>query len=107
MEGFVLHESGSGQGPVAGRYEDGSEILGSIKGEKFLDWLSDCWFLKKDSPPRTWSVNYDTSHPSSHSFYEGISCFKVRLTFVRLYIGIYTTLRYSCVFSFSWITLLG
>jgi len=30
------------QGPVAGHCEHGNELLGSMKGRKFLDHLSDC-----------------------------------------------------------------
>jgi hypothetical protein len=36
-----LESSGSGQGPVAGSCEHSNEPLGSIKGEEFLDKLSD------------------------------------------------------------------
>jgi hypothetical protein len=38
---------------VAGSSEHGNELLGSIKGGEFLDQLSDCQLLKKDSAP--WS----------------------------------------------------
>jgi hypothetical protein len=34
---------------VAGSCEHGNEVSGSLKGGKFLDWLSDCQFLKKVS----------------------------------------------------------
>jgi hypothetical protein len=30
---------------------DSNEPSGSIKGEEFIDLLSDCWLLKKDSVP--------------------------------------------------------
>jgi hypothetical protein len=33
---------------VAGSCEHGGGPLGSVKGREFLDWLNDCWFLKKD-----------------------------------------------------------
>jgi hypothetical protein len=38
-------------GPVAGSWEYGNEPLGSIKGEEFLEYLSDYKLLKKDSAP--------------------------------------------------------
>jgi hypothetical protein len=37
VAGFGLDSFGSEQGPVAGSCEHGTEILGSIKGGKFLD----------------------------------------------------------------------
>jgi len=37
-----LDSSDSGQGPVAPSYKHSNEPLGSIKGGKFLDTLSDC-----------------------------------------------------------------
>jgi hypothetical protein len=36
---------------VAVSCEHGNEPSGSIKCGEFLDWLSDCWLLKKDSAP--------------------------------------------------------
>lgn len=39
---------GSGQGPVAGFCEYGTEPLCFITGMEFLGWLSDCYLLKKD-----------------------------------------------------------
>jgi hypothetical protein len=33
---------------VAGSYEHGNKASGSIKGEEFLNWLSDCQLLRKD-----------------------------------------------------------
>jgi len=48
-----LGPSGSGYGPAAGPCEYGNECSGSIKGEKFLDFLSDYWLLKKNFVP--WS----------------------------------------------------
>jgi hypothetical protein len=33
---------------VAGSCENGKEPAGSIKGEKFLDLLSDCYLFRKD-----------------------------------------------------------
>jgi len=51
--GYGLNASGSGQGPVADRSEQGSEPSGSMKGGEFLEQLSDYQFLKKDSVP--WS----------------------------------------------------
>jgi hypothetical protein len=46
-----LDSSGSGQGPVAGSCEHGNQLSGSIKFWEFLEWLTDCWLLKKDSAP--------------------------------------------------------
>jgi hypothetical protein len=53
-----LDSSGSGQGPVADCCERGNEPLGSIKDGEFLDWLSDCLLLKKDSAPWSWLVGW-------------------------------------------------
>jgi hypothetical protein len=39
---------------VAGCCECGNERLGSIKCGEFLDWLRNCWLLKKASAP--WSL---------------------------------------------------
>jgi hypothetical protein len=36
---------------VAGSCEHGNELLGSIKGGKFVDYLSDCQLFNKDSGP--------------------------------------------------------
>jgi hypothetical protein len=36
---------------VVGSYEHSNEPLGTIKGEEFRDYLSDCLLLKKDSAP--------------------------------------------------------
>jgi hypothetical protein len=44
-----LDSSGVGRGPVAGSCVPSNEPSGSIKGEEFFDWLSDCQLLKKDS----------------------------------------------------------
>jgi len=33
---------------VAGPFEHGKETSGSIKGGEFLDYLSNCWLLKKE-----------------------------------------------------------
>jgi hypothetical protein len=38
---------------MKGFYEHGKELSGSIKCWEILDWLSNCWLLKKDSAP--WS----------------------------------------------------
>jgi hypothetical protein len=53
MSGFVLNSSDSGQVAVAKSFEHSDEPLGSLKGGAFLDWLSDCQFLKEDRAP--WS----------------------------------------------------
>jgi hypothetical protein len=36
---------------IVGSCEHSNEHFGSIKGRKFLDYLSDYWLLKKDSAP--------------------------------------------------------
>jgi hypothetical protein len=36
---------------TCGRLEQRNEPSGSIRGEEFLDWLSDYQLLKKDSAP--------------------------------------------------------
>jgi hypothetical protein len=45
-----------------GSYKHGNELFGSIKGEKFVDYLSDYSPLE-DSAPRSWLLNQhlDTS----------------------------------------------
>jgi len=43
---------------VAGCCEHGNELLFSLKGGEFLDQLSDCWLLSKDSAPWNWSINW-------------------------------------------------
>jgi hypothetical protein len=48
-----LDSSGTGWGPVVGFCEHGNKPLASMKGGEFLDQLSDCWLLKKDSA--SWS----------------------------------------------------
>jgi hypothetical protein len=35
----VLDASGSGQGPLAGCYDDGNEPSGSIKDGEFIDYI--------------------------------------------------------------------
>jgi hypothetical protein len=46
-----LDASGSGYGSVAGSFEHIIETSSSIKGGEFLDYLSEYWFIKKDSAP--------------------------------------------------------
>jgi hypothetical protein len=41
---------------VASACENCNEPSGSIKGEKFIDYLSDYLFFKKDSVPWNWLV---------------------------------------------------
>jgi hypothetical protein len=43
--------SGSVQDSVVSSCEHSNEPLGTIKGRKFLDSLSDCQLLKEDSAP--------------------------------------------------------
>jgi hypothetical protein len=52
--------SDSGREPVAGCCEYGNEPLDSIKGRKFLDYLSlsDYWLLRKESAPWSQSVRH-------------------------------------------------
>jgi hypothetical protein len=45
--GCELDSSGSGQGPVVGSCEHDSEPSGSVKGGEFLNWVSDCSFVKE------------------------------------------------------------
>lgn len=33
---------------MVGSHEHGNEPLSSVKGGEFIDWLSDCWLLKKN-----------------------------------------------------------
>jgi hypothetical protein len=68
--GFVCLRIGS----MAGSCEHGNESSGSIKGEKFLDWVIDCQLFKKDCA----SCSYFTPHKSSVSRFIYIishSCF--------------------------------
>jgi len=41
---------------LARSWEHGNEPVGSIKGEEFLDSLSDYWLLKKDSALWSYSI---------------------------------------------------
>jgi hypothetical protein len=41
---------------VAGPCEHSNEPSGSINGGEFLEWLSDCQLLKKDSAPWSFCV---------------------------------------------------
>jgi hypothetical protein len=47
-----LDSYGSEHRLVARSYEYGNKHFGSIKGEEFLDWLIDYYFLKEESAPR-------------------------------------------------------
>ena len=49
LEGHKLDWSGWGQGEVAGCCCGGNELSGSIKCKEFLDWVRNCWLLRKDS----------------------------------------------------------
>jgi hypothetical protein len=42
---------------MAGRCEHGNEPLGSVKDE-FLNYMSDCYGLKKDSATWSWLVGW-------------------------------------------------
>jgi len=53
-----LDASVSGYGPVMNSVEYGNEPLDSTKGGNFLDYLSDCKLLKKDSTSWSLSVNH-------------------------------------------------
>ena len=50
--------SGSEWGQVAGRWERGNGRLVSVKYGVFLDWLRNCFLLKKSSTP--WSCRNKT-----------------------------------------------
>jgi hypothetical protein len=41
-----------------GCYENGDKPSDFIKGGRFLDWLSDCCFLKKECALRSQIINY-------------------------------------------------
>jgi hypothetical protein len=52
---------------LIGACEYGNELPASIKGGEFLDWLSDCQLLEKDSLPwsylvgsEVWVKNYNS-----------------------------------------------
>jgi hypothetical protein len=51
--GYRLDSYGSGQRQVTDSHEKDNEPSGSVKCWEFLEWLSDCWLLKKGSTP--WS----------------------------------------------------
>jgi hypothetical protein len=53
LEWYGLDSSGSGYGPVAGFCERGNGLPGSVKCWKILEYLGDCWLLKKVLSP--WS----------------------------------------------------
>jgi hypothetical protein len=55
---------------VVGYYEYGNESSGSIKCSEFLERLSKCWLLKKDTA--SWRY-LDALHPVVCSVYVGIS----------------------------------
>jgi len=46
-----LDLSGSELESVAGCIEYGNEYFCSVKCDEFLDWMSNCYLLKKDSAP--------------------------------------------------------
>jgi hypothetical protein len=50
--GVVL--SGTGYRPMVNSCKNGKEHSGSIKYWEYLEWLSNCWLLKKKSAP--WSL---------------------------------------------------
>jgi hypothetical protein len=55
----MLHRSSE-----AGFCEHGNELSDSIKGEKFLDWVSDYWLLEKNCA--LWSsFKYSPAHNGS------------------------------------------
>jgi hypothetical protein len=56
VERCGLDACDSEQGPVVGCCENVNELSGSIKGGKFLDYLSDYYHLK-DSVPWSYFVN--------------------------------------------------
>jgi hypothetical protein len=60
-----MYLSACGQGPVAGNWEHGNESSGSIKGEEFLDKLSDYQLFIKDS------VNVEVEWCASSAYVPG------------------------------------
>jgi hypothetical protein len=68
VEGCELDSSGSGWGIVTGSFEHDNERSGSIKGEIFLNYLSKCYLLKKNSAPWSWLIRAESQKSdSSHS----------------------------------------
>jgi hypothetical protein len=66
---------------VAGPFENGNELSGSMKGGKFLDYLSDCQLLKKGSAPWSQSVIlYLTLECSSYPILFRLSIPKVTIS---------------------------
>jgi hypothetical protein len=65
MGGCELDSSGLGNDPAAGSCENGNEPSGSIKGGKFLEWLSNWQRLKEASVP--WSY-YNYYHYYNYYF---------------------------------------
>jgi hypothetical protein len=51
---FGLNSIGSGYGPLIDSRVHGNESLDNMKGDEFLDYLSDLEFINKDSAP--WSL---------------------------------------------------
>jgi hypothetical protein len=49
--GCGLDASGSEWGPVVGSCGHDNELLDPIKCSEFLDWVSNCRLLQKDSAP--------------------------------------------------------
>jgi hypothetical protein len=58
MGGCGLDSSGSREGPVTNPFEKGDEFSGHMKLRKFIDQPGEYWFLKKDSGPWGWSVDW-------------------------------------------------
>jgi hypothetical protein len=44
--------------PIVGSCEHGNEPSSSVKGGEFLNKLSDCWLLKKDSTPLSYIITW-------------------------------------------------
>jgi hypothetical protein len=61
---------GPGLGSVTDFCGHGTKFSGSIKGEEFLNQLSNYQVLKKDSVPRSWLVKQSDKKPNTpHLFF--------------------------------------
>jgi hypothetical protein len=74
MRWYGLGSSGSGQRPVAGSYEHGTEPSGSLKFCEILRQLSDWWLLKDSAPwklvipPYVWCLVWKQNILSSRKY---------------------------------------
>jgi len=84
--GHGLDWSGSGYGQMAGTCECSNEPSYSIKCGEYLDWLSICWLLTKNSAP--WS---HLKCPDPYIF----PAVSVHMIDLRMYISFYASLNMS------------